>query len=168
MLLAKKEQLTKVVPRPTALDKAYTAQRRGLATAVANGVAMAWIARKEGDDQSFLKPAIQLVEGGMRHTVSMVDAYFTHKANLAAGRIIHGVKGMSDHDSTIQALRGVPAEEVYSRVFGKFFFQLGDGVPQAQAEEAARKYAYKLASTDMQLAQTHAAKEWIRMHNAGR
>lgn len=62
---------------------------------------------------------------------------------------------------TTAAIRQVAADAVYGRPFGAYGAFVKDGAHPADALRAATASATKLAATDLQLAQTHAARDWM-------
>lgn len=62
---------------------------------------------------------------------------------------------------TTEKMRGLPAAEVYARPFGAYAKFLSDGADEADAVRAAQASVSKLAATDLQLAQTHSARDWM-------
>lgn len=63
--------------------------------------------------------------------------------------------------TTPEVLRGQPAEVVYARPFKEIRWQLSQGKTVEQAVEAGRRRAESIFSTDLQLAKTHTAREYL-------
>jgi len=140
------------------LDHAYQIQRRRLSAAVTAAAAAIW-ARAYHDRQQAVTQTVQVVTAGQRHTVALVDAYMAAKMLQATG---HGaVKGLDPALYTIAALRGVPADVVYGRPFGALSAELAKGADQPQAVDSGLAALTKFASTDLQLAQTNSARDWM-------
>jgi len=140
------------------LDHAYQTQRRRLSTAVTVSAAAIW-ARLYHDRGLFVMQTVQVVAAGQRHTVALVDAYMAAKMLQATGA--GTVKGLDPALYTIAALRGVPADVVYGRPFGALGAELAKGADQAQAVDSGLAALTKLAATDLQLAQTNSARDWM-------
>jgi hypothetical protein len=127
---------------------------------VATNVARIW-ANDYQDEEQTITSALGLVAAGQARTVSLVDAYMSAKTREVVGR--GGVKGLDPALYTVDRLRGAPAREVYQRPFGAlgaFIANQGqDGWGAGMA--AATASLVRLAKTDLQLAQTHAARDWM-------
>jgi hypothetical protein len=148
-----------------ALDAAYQRNRREIASKVADAVEQAWKNNLDGGRDVFIKQAVMLVQGGMQATAVLLSAYFTTKARISSGNSTLRPTVIPARELTVEALRGVPADEVYGRPFGALGFQLAQGAEFDAAAETGQSYARKLAMTDLQLASTHATKRWIEAHN---
>lgn len=139
------------------LDSAYQAQRQRLSTTVARRVAAIYSLT---DRQTAVAQAVPLVEAGQRQTVALLDAYMAAKALDAVGA--GTVVGLDPSAFVIGQLRnGVTAVDVYARPFTVVDAQLERGVDERAAVVAGQQAAEKLARTDLQLAQTHAARAWL-------
>lgn len=146
------------VAAPSPLDVAYQAQRVRLSVAVTAAAAAVW-ARAYHDRAQAVAQMVQIVAAGQRHVVALVDAYMAAKTLQATGA--GSVKGLDPALYTIAALRGVAADVVYGRPFGALGAALARGEEQPQAAASGLAAAEKLAATDLQLAQTHSAKDWM-------
>ena len=140
------------------VDAVYRSQRLRLSAVIAAEVAAAW-ARSHTDRQATLKQVIALVTVGQAHTVRLVDAYMAAKAREATG--VGSLKHLNPANYTIEALRGISADIVYGRPFGAYGAFRNEGADAARAIEAAQASVTKLARTDMQLAQTNSARDWM-------
>lgn len=141
------------------LDQVYAAQRLRLNATVAAGAAATW-AQMHADRQRAIDQIIHLVTVGQAHTVRLVDAYMAAKTLQATGRRVPITLDTSLY--TIEALRGIAADKVYSRPFGAYGAFVNDGSQPADAIIAARASVSKLAATDLQLAHTHSARDWMQ------
>jgi hypothetical protein len=144
---------------PSPLDVAYQSQRLRLSAAVTAAAATTW-ARGYRDRQLAVDQTVQIVGAGQRHTVALVDAYMTAKMLQETG---HGtLQGLDPSLYTIDVIRGLPADVVYGRPFSALGASLSKGHDQAQALDSGLAALTKLAATDLQLAQTHSAKDWMQ------
>jgi hypothetical protein len=136
-------------------DRVYQARRIALATAIsaAAGRALTLLRR---DEQSAVKSIVSIVEAGQGQTVAAVDAYMATKALQITGSPT--VFGLDPAIYTISTLRGIPAFDVYQRAFNTITGRTVDAVALERAQGALDK----LVRTDLQLAQTHAARDWMR------
>jgi len=141
------------------IDATYQAQRLRLNATVTAAAARYWAARFS-DRQATLAAIVRLVATGQAHTVRLVDAYMAAKATEATG---NGQRlGLDPALYTTAALRGVSADIVYGRPFGAYGAFIKDGASPADAVRAAQASVTKLAATDLQLTQTHAARDWMQ------
>lgn len=137
-------------------DTAYLARRIRLATSVSTAAARA-LALRYRDEQAALATVIPIVEAGQQQTAALVDAYMATKTFQVTGATAT-VLGIDHSRYTISALRGVPAPDVYRRAFNTITGRSAD----AQTLERAQAALDKLVRTDLQLAQTHAARDWMQ------
>ena len=140
------------------LDNAYQAQRARLAASVQAGAAAVW-ADSFRDRERTVDRVVPLVEAGLGMTVALVDAYMTAKATAAGEPAV--VKGLDSSLYTIAALRGKDAREVYGRPFGALGGQLADGAEFGAALQSSQAALGRLVRTDLQLAQTRSARDWM-------
>lgn len=154
--------MSSVVAEPTAqtqLDVAYQAQRLRLNAAVAAAAAAAWAAMHSNRPFA-IAHAVRLVGAGQSHTVHLVGAYMTAKSLETVGS---SPKVQLDPALyTIEKLRGIAADTVYGRPFGAYGALTKQGAPDGEALQAGRASVAKLAATDLQLAHTHAARDWMQ------
>lgn len=141
------------------IDGAYNAQRLRLKASVTSAVAAAWT-QLHHDRQAAIAHAVKLVQAGQTNTVRLVDAYMTAKTLEATGRSLRVAIDPALY--TTDTLRGIAAADVYGRPFGAYGALLKDGAHPSQAVQAAHASVTKLAATDLQLAQTHAARDWMQ------
>lgn len=146
------------------LDRTYAQSRLKAVAQVENRAAALWMAR-EIKSHDFPSMVVPVVEGGMQLVAGLVSAYFNAKARIFTGdpRLV-GIT-VPAADITISALRGAPAKEVYGRPYGTYWYMVKEGFPLPECESASKDYVVKLATTDMQLAQTNAARIWMAMAN---
>ena len=128
------------------LDAAYATQRLRLASVTKAAAAGAW-ARTFRNREQAIEATSRLVASGQGHMTALVDAYMATKG----GREIKGLAPPAPRD----------LNKVYDRPFGALAGQLGEGAAFATALAGAQARVGKLAATDLQLAQTFAAREWI-------
>jgi hypothetical protein len=146
-------------PAQEQLASRYTTARLRQSATVQAAVAAAWAAMYS-DRSVAIKRIVELVLAGQRNTVALVEAYLATETLLVTGE--HASHALDPASYTIDALRGVAAAEVYARPFGAYGAFRSQGAEAAQAIEAARASVSKLAATDLQLAQTHAARDWMQ------
>lgn len=140
------------------LDAVYRSQRLRLTRTIAAAAAAEW-ASAYRDRERAVATLVPLVEAGQAQTVALVSGYMTAKAT-AAGEPV-ATRGLERELYTIAALRGLSAAEVYERPFGALGGQLAQGAEFAQAFASSRASLDRLVRTDLQLAQTHAARDWM-------
>lgn len=126
---------------------------------VVAGVSRIWVTGSPQDQDALANRAIALVMTAQTQTVRLTDAYMTQKTRRATGK---GAAGrIKPEDYTIDKLRGVPALEVYKRPFGALGAALARGEEFSEALRSGRASLVKVASTDIQLAQVRAARDWM-------
>ena len=143
---------------PTALTTNYARQRAHIIDQVLAAVAATWAAQHANPAQT-IASVTAIVGAGQATVVRLVDAYM---ATLQTAELGHGaILGLDPADYTIAKLRGVAADVVYGRPFGAYRAFLSQGADEARAVEAAQASVEKLAATDLQLAQTRSAHDWM-------
>lgn len=136
------------------LDNAYRSQRLRLVSAVEAGAAATWGNLYREPERRATAAVLPLVIAGQAATVTLLDAYMAAKVGAQP-------KALDRARYTTEALRGLPAEEVYERPFRALGAQLGAGEELPVAVASARAAVSRLVHTDLQLAQTHAARDWM-------
>lgn len=144
--------------RAAQLDASYRSTRLRLRSLVAAQVAAGW-AQRRTDRTAAVQNAIRVVEAGQAQTVRLLEAYMAAKALHETGEFVR--VGLDPADYTTAALRKLPSISVYSRPFGAFGAKLNAGGSLDDALTSALASVTKLATTDLQLAQTHAARDWM-------
>lgn len=109
------------------------------------------------------------------------EAYAKRDLKTAEGKLdevrANSPKLKSDEYQIEKLRNGVSADEVYGRPYGAYYGQLGEGASHEQALQSANAALTRSVETDMQLAQTHAARDymegsknitgWMRSPDAG-
>lgn len=148
-------------PAPVAADRlnrVYRTQRLRISQTVTAAVAAAWAALHAERDATIAQ-VVQIVTAGQSATVQLVNAYMAARALHVTGETAS--QALDPADYTIDKIRRLPAAVVYSRPFGAYGAFRAKGADPARALEAAQVSVVKLARTDLQLAQTHAARDWM-------
>lgn len=140
------------------LDAVYRSQRLRLTGTIAAAAASAWSSAYR-DRERAVATLVPLVEAGQAQTVALVSGYMTAKALSEGERAV--TRALERERYTTTALRGLPAAEIYGRPFGALAGQLAQGAEFAQAFASSRASLDRLVRTDLQLAQTHAARDWM-------
>lgn len=113
---------------------------------------------RDADVERFVAAVVPVVEGGQRQVASLTDAFLSQVAAATLGGPPRSA-GVADADVSGAALRGgVAPERVYGRVGPDVWWRLSQGAALADAVAAGRRRAVVSAETDLQLAQTHAAR----------
>lgn len=141
-----------------AIDATYRSQRLRLASTVTAQALRTWDITYRERDRA-IATLVPLVLAGQSQTVRLVEAYMLAKARNAGEPVRR--RDLPRELYTVGVLRGVPADEVYGRPFGALGAHLERGESFAEAMASARAAVGKLASTDLQLAQTHAARDFM-------
>lgn len=144
---------------PTGLNAAYAAQRSRLVATVTAAAAFAW-AQMFANRSQTIAYLVELVEAGQANLVRLVEAYMAAMQQQATGSGSNVTLDPARY--TTSALRGLPAEVVYGRPFGAYGAFVNQDAGKPDAIRAAQASVQKLAATDLQLAQTHAAQDWMQ------
>lgn len=144
----------------TQLDVTYRAQRLRLRAAALALAARVWAGASTQRQDEFVDQILAAVAAGQAQVVRLVDAYMATKTLQATGR--GEVRGLNPDDYRTEQLRRASADEVYKRPFGAVGYTLEKGGDFAAARVAGGALLDKLVSTDLQLAQTYSARDWMR------
>lgn len=146
------------------LVRQYIAGRRTLRTAL-----ITWIARwfkasqsfRDADADRFVQQILPVVTGAQQSTASLSWVF--------QGRFMADLTGDQSAPPPIPvtevtgaALRGVEPAEVYRRPFVEIYSELADGKSLTEAVTAGERRAKLIGLTDLELADTHAAREIAR------
>lgn len=142
-----------------AIDRTYRSQRLRLSATVQAAALRTWDGLYR-DRERTVAGLVPLIHAGQAATVRLVEAYMIAKARDADEHI--RPLNLPAELYTVAVLRGVPAEEVYERPYGALLAMIGRGEEFARSMQAARASVAKLATTDLQLAQTHSARDFMR------
>ena len=141
----------------TALDETFRAQRAQLRDSVVAQATAIWQTQHE-DRNRYLAQVLTAVEGGQRAMATLTSAYLTAKAR----EVGHArFKALALDDYTVAKLRDTKAVEVYARPYGAFYGQLKEGADEAAAHASALDAVSKLAATDVHMAYTKSAADWM-------
>jgi hypothetical protein len=112
---------------------------------------------RDDDIDRFVAAVLPTVEGGQRLTANLTDAYL---AAIEAATFDTPVRprGVNPDTVTTEALRGIPAAELWHRVGVTVWTALSRGVPLDQAVAQGERRALDLAVTGLQLAKTHTSQ----------
>lgn len=136
-----------------ALDGVYRSQRARLTSTVTAMTARLW-AEQHKQEQHTIQQVLAAVYAGQRQVVALVDAFMGLKART-------GPQGLDPSRYMIDQIRGVAADELYRKPWAAMGSQLGQGAKFATAADSAQATLAKLVRTDLQLAQTHSARDWM-------
>jgi hypothetical protein len=134
--------------------QAQVAQSRASVLAYLGALFARLTSWRDADAAAFAEQAAPIVTGAQQHTATLTAAYL--QAAIAAGGA--GVGRIDPTAFTDLTMRGVPATEVYRRPFTQIWTDLSRGKPIEQAVTSAAARLTQLASTDVQLAKTHASR----------
>jgi hypothetical protein len=142
----------------TQLDGIYRTQRLRLLSTVAAAAGRAF-GQFHGNKDEAIAAVVPFILAGQKTQVALTDAYMAAKTRAATGS--GTVKGLDPNNYTVAELRGIPAEIVYERPYGAIGAQLKQGAEFSAALLSAQEYLTKTVATDLQLAQTHSARDWM-------
>lgn len=109
------------------------------------------------DIDRFVAAIVPQVEAGQVTTAALTDAYLAQLERTVLGTAAR-TAGVDALSVTTEALRGVPANEVYQRSGVTVWRALKGGAPLDKAVDRGLERAVSIASTDLQLAKTHTAR----------
>ncbi|HVL03348.1 MAG TPA: Hint domain-containing protein, partial [Acidimicrobiales bacterium] len=151
----------------TAVDEAIGGQVAAYQRAVAavRLVILAFVARawdgleqyRDEDIERWVAAVTPVVGGGLVQVAAMTDAHLANVIGLMLDEPPRPI-GVRPDDVSVEALRGVPAAEVYRRAGETVWSELARGVDVADAVGQGLDRAQRLAATDLQLAKTHTAR----------
>lgn len=143
----------------TRLDIAYDLQVLQVRTKVANYADRLWKglgSYRDADAERLIAALVPRVEAGQLRIAQLTDAYISRTAAVTLGT---SIKRGSVADVSTEALRGVPADEVYNRPFVTVHTKLSKGKSVSGAIAAGGARLASIVTTGMQLASTHAARQ---------
>lgn len=141
------------MPQQTQVDGVYRSQRARLSSVVTAITAGMWATGVRAEPQT-IRDVLRVVYAGQAQTVALVDAFMAIKADTQP-------QGLDPSRYTVDAIRGVSAEELYRRPWGALGGQIAEGAKLVDAMGSARASLARLVRTDLQLAQTHSARDWM-------
>lgn len=134
----------------------------GVRGQVVRFVEASWRALPDYRDEAiarFVGQVVPVVLGGQQRIAQLTVANLQVLERLLAGE---GRRQVFDtRQITVEALRGVPADEVYRRAGVSVWSALADDADLSTAIDRGRRRAVSIATTDLQLAQTHSAQQVI-------
>ncbi|MGA5489570.1 hypothetical protein ACPCK1_17660 [Streptomyces pseudogriseolus] len=116
---------------------------------------------RDGDAAAFVEQVLPTVLAAQAQMGQITDAYLS--------AMIADMLGTAAAPAGVQlpeALRGVPADEVYTRPFVTTWTALAQGKAYTQAVAEGRTRLLSITETDMQLARTHAAQQSMQRGGA--
>lgn len=162
------------MPQPDVLEVQIRANRAAAAAVrlrVLAFVATAWLGLGSWnvpDVERFVALVLPIVLGGQRTIASLTDSYLALLAARAFGSVPQPI-GVDTALVTGAALRnGTDPELVYRRGGAVVWDNLANGEPLPVAVERGLVRLTSIASTDLQLAKTHAARQVLAQQPAGR
>lgn len=112
---------------------------------------------RDADIEAFVQAITPMIEGGQLQIASLTDGYLSALESVLFGSAVQPI-GIPPSLVTDQVMRGVATTEVYARTGPTVWKALKDGADVPTAARLGLDRALSLASTDMQLAKTHAAR----------
>lgn len=112
---------------------------------------------RDRDRARFAAQVTPIVAGAQRQVASLMDAYLTALLSDMRGAQARPSGAIPD----VSRLRGVDPVEVYGRPFDTVWSELAAGKDFEQALAAGRLRAEQITKTDLQLAQTHTARNLL-------
>jgi hypothetical protein len=141
------------------LNNAYRQQRQRLLAAL-TAAAVAVFGQEQGNQPQGVSRILALVAAGQQQMVNLVNGYLA----LATGATPQQLDALR---YTVAALRNANPAEVYSQPYAALTVALMAGESKEAALASGVARLSKLVSTDLQLAQTHSARDWMNMPDSG-
>lgn len=121
---------------------------------------------RDPDADRLVQLAVPLVAGAQRQMAALTDAYLAAVLTEQQGRPVRPV-GLPAELVTGRAVRPVDPGVEYRRPIVEVRRHLAQGKPLAEAAAAGERRLESLASTDVQLAKTHAARRVLARPESG-
>lgn len=122
-------------------------------------VEQSWAAlpsHRDADVAAWAEQVTRVVAAAQQQSAADTIAVFELIGQMVTGE--RQVSGVDPADFTTTAVRGTPAAEVYARPGTETWTNLAQGKAYDVAVQAGQRRAVSLATTDLQLARTHAAR----------
>lgn len=141
----------------TQLDETFRSERAALRDRTVAQAVTIWQHSFE-DRNRFLGQVLTLVDGADRAMATLTSGYLTAKAR----EVGHArFKALKLDDYTVAELRGRTGPDVYGSVYAALYGQMLDGASDEEAHAAAVDALSKLAATDVHMAYTKSAHDWM-------
>lgn len=153
-----------VDPQVARIILAYQDQTGALRRLVLEYIQRAWGSLgsyNEADIERFVQAILPVIMGGQIQTAALTDAALAAVETTVLGTQARPL-GVQPARVSTEALRGVPAVEVYRRAGVTVWRALADGVAYEQAVGRGLTRAQSMAATDLQLAKTHTARRALQ------
>lgn len=150
-------------PATLAVINRYVDQNAALRERVISFVERAWGSLdswRDADIDRFVRAVVPVIEAGQVQTAALTDAYLAAVESTITGLPVRPV-GIPANLVVDEAVRGVTTDVVYSRTGPTVWTALSQGAPVSVAVEKGLQRAVSMATTDLQLAKTHASRHVI-------
>lgn len=142
---------------------AYRRSTAAVRAAVLSYLSRSWVALgsyRDDDVDRWVTALLPVLSAGLTQTAVLTDA---HLANVIAAMAddLPRPLGVRPGDVSVQALRGVPATDVYRRAGETVWSELSRGTDPPTAIGRGLDRATRMAETDLQLANTHTARRTL-------
>lgn len=112
---------------------------------------------RDAQIDQFVSRVAPVMEGAQAQTAALTDAYLAQYEAAVTGQAVQPI-GISAETISTEALRGVPASEIWQRPGRSVWSALADGKDLVDAARMGLQRAESLAATNLQLARTHTAQ----------
>lgn len=112
---------------------------------------------RDADVDRWVAAIVPVLSAGLVQTAALTDAHLANVIGALADDMPRPL-GVRPDDVTVQALRGVPAADVYRRAGETVWSELSRGADLSDAVSRGLDRATTMAETDLQLASTHTAR----------
>lgn len=135
----------------------YQSRRLAIVAKTQDTAYALWIGRNWGDKSTFLDHVVPVVEGAITALVNQLNAYYNLKAGMAAGT--------AARPKTLVDPKDYHSTSDYKSIFGRLGLGLANGLTFREADELAGQQVIRLVSTDIQIAQVQASRDWIESYS---
>lgn len=139
----------------TRLDAAYNAQINAIRTRIGDFLVTRFNSAqfRTADMERFIKQVVPIVLASRRQVSALTDAYLAQVLSQSLGTHVPTLGPIDTN-----ALRGVPATEVYQRPFQTVWTKLASGMPFDAAVSAGTSRLSDILLTDLQMAKTYTSQ----------
>lgn len=138
----------------------YDDQVAAVRETVLNYIGRYWdsmAAYHQADVEAFIRAVVPVVTAGQIQVAALTDVYLATVEAAVLGDTVRPV-GVPRSVVSTEAIRGVPADQVWRRPGQEVWRNLGAGISLEQAIAAGAALALTIGATNLQLAKTHASR----------
>ncbi len=142
---------------------AYRRSSAAVRAAILAYLSRSWVALgsyRDADIDRWVGAVVPVVSGGLLQVATLTDAHLSNVIAAMADDVPRPL-GVRPVDVSVEALRGVPAADVYRRAGETVWTELSRGTDPPTAISRGLDRATRITETDLQLANTHTARRTL-------